>query len=239
MHTEHSAPTGLLRVVDKKAISAELKAVVDAIGVAKMGCRSRGLWAEIRDGRSVSPGARDIAVRRALAWRDDMPRHQRELHHLRKMATELHEALAHLRGKYHQVKFSGLIRFADGTTATVAAEKLAAAQATEVAPVLDRFSVYVDAPPNIESGERTYSAARTTIDLKRCPSIEIDPNRHSGKPVLKGTRFPVAQILAELAEGDVTLKRVCEDFNQSEDTVRQAMVELSALLDEYMTDERN
>lgn len=40
------------------------------------------------------------------------------------------------------------------------------------------------------------------IDISDIPEIEIDPDRAGGKPVIKGTRYTVAQLLAEIAEGD-------------------------------------
>ena len=31
-------------------------------------------------------------------------------------------------------------------------------------------------------------------------TVEIDPDRHGGQPVLKDTRFPISQLMAELSD---------------------------------------
>lgn len=49
--------------------------------------------------------------------------------------------------------------------------------------------------------------------------IEQDPDRAGGKPVLQGTRFTVAQLLAELAEG-----RTLDELAQDAGLDRQVMV---------------
>ncbi len=63
------------------------------------------------------------------------------------------------------------------------------------------------------------------IDLAKVQSIWIDPERMSGAPCIRGTRFPVAQLLAELAEGDYTVIGLAAEF----DLDRKAM---AAVLDE-------
>lgn len=63
----------------------------------------------------------------------------------------------------------------------------------------------------------------TTFNLSNCPGIEVDPNRCGGVPVVKGTRFPISQILAELADG-ATVKKLCEDYDfLSPEEVREAL----------------
>jgi uncharacterized protein (DUF433 family) len=43
-------------------------------------------------------------------------------------------------------------------------------------------------------------------------NVWTDKDRCSGKPCVRGHRFTVAQLLAELAEGERNLKEICEDF---------------------------
>jgi uncharacterized protein (DUF433 family) len=49
-----------------------------------------------------------------------------------------------------------------------------------------------------------------TLLLKEC--VDIDPDRMGGIPVLAGTRFPVAQVLGELADG-TTVSKLAKNFN--------------------------
>jgi len=39
------------------------------------------------------------------------------------------------------------------------------------------------------------------LDWSKCPLVEIDPLRVSGRPVLKGTRMPVEDIVANYEYG--------------------------------------
>ncbi len=50
------------------------------------------------------------------------------------------------------------------------------------------------------------------------PGIWTDKDRCSGKPCLQGTRMPMCQILAELADGR-DLKEIAEDFDLDYDTI--------------------
>ena len=42
-------------------------------------------------------------------------------------------------------------------------------------------------------------------------TVEIDPQRRGGQPVLKGTRFPISQIIAQIAEEGVN--KFIEEFD--------------------------
>ena len=57
-------------------------------------------------------------------------------------------------------------------------------------------------------------------------SIEIDPKRLSGKPTLKGTRISVAQILAQISEGD-SIEDIAEDMSLDIEKLRKLFEELS------------
>jgi len=58
--------------------------------------------------------------------------------------------------------------------------------------------------------------------------IEIDPRVCGGKPVIRGTRIPVAVLVAQLAEGQ-TWKDVMRGYPElSEDDIRVALQYASA-----------
>jgi uncharacterized protein (DUF433 family) len=59
-------------------------------------------------------------------------------------------------------------------------------------------------------------------------SVEIDPNRRGGVPVLKGTRFTVAQTLAELADSS-GVPEIANEFDLDEETIRQLLYGLALL----------
>ena len=50
-------------------------------------------------------------------------------------------------------------------------------------------------------------------------SIEINVGKRGGVPVLRGTRVPIAQILAELAN-NFSLAEIADDLDLSEDLIR-------------------
>jgi len=60
--------------------------------------------------------------------------------------------------------------------------------------------------------------------------VEIQPEIRGGVPVLKGTRIPVAKILAELTE-DMTLTDIAKDYNINVQQVRMFIEGLAILLD--------
>lgn len=77
-----------------------------------------------------------------------------------------------------------------------------------------------------------FVAARGEVfALPDLPGIEVDPLRRSGVPVLAGTRFTVAQLLAELAEGNRSLNQIAFDFDLPYSTARLALESLAAALD--------
>lgn len=62
-------------------------------------------------------------------------------------------------------------------------------------------------------------------------AIEIDPQRRSGRPVLRGTGFTVAQVLAELIER--TPREIADNFNVPCKAIEDVLDGLSVLFDEY------
>lgn len=73
--------------------------------------------------------------------------------------------------------------------------------------------------------ERSAHALR---ELQEC--VEIDPAKRCGRPVLKGTRMSVAQLLAELGEGRSTFE-VADDFGLDAALVNKFVSGLSVCLD--------
>ena len=76
---------------------------------------------------------------------------------------------------------------------------------------------------------RLRSGIRMLIDV-----VEVDPDRLGGIPVLKGTRFSVAQVLAELAEGR-SVQEVADDFDLNHEHVSNLLVGLGTILDRSFT----
>jgi uncharacterized protein (DUF433 family) len=57
-------------------------------------------------------------------------------------------------------------------------------------------------------------------------SIEINPDRFSGKPVIRNTRFPIDQFIMELAEGR-NVGEIAEDFDLDLDTLKSVLEEIA------------
>lgn len=77
--------------------------------------------------------------------------------------------------------------------------------------------------------ERTRHAAR---ELSDC--VEINPGKLGGIPVLKGTRIAVAQILAEVGEGQ-SVVQVAGDFDLDVELVKKLVTGLAVCLDRPIT----
>lgn len=56
-------------------------------------------------------------------------------------------------------------------------------------------------------------------DWTGCPLVEIDPQKVSGAPVLKGTRLPVQAVLDNHGDG-LTPAEIAEQFQVPEEEVR-------------------
>jgi uncharacterized protein (DUF433 family) len=65
--------------------------------------------------------------------------------------------------------------------------------------------------------------------LRHC--VEVDPHRRGGVPVLRGTRFTVAEALAELAESS-GVHQVAENFDLDDEVLRDLLNSLSLLLNQ-------
>jgi uncharacterized protein (DUF433 family) len=60
--------------------------------------------------------------------------------------------------------------------------------------------------------------------------VEVNPNKRGGVPVLKGTRFTVAQLFAELGEGR-SLGEIAEDFELDPTMMKKLMESFAIQLD--------
>ncbi len=60
--------------------------------------------------------------------------------------------------------------------------------------------------------------------------IIIDPNIQHGKPVIRGTRVPVARILEGLA-GGMSIQEVVREYEITEEDVRAALAFAGDLID--------
>ena len=67
-----------------------------------------------------------------------------------------------------------------------------------------------------------------TLILREC--VEVDPDKRDGIPVLRGTRFTLAQMLAQLAEGR-SLPEIAKAFRLDENLMRQVLESLAICLD--------
>jgi uncharacterized protein (DUF433 family) len=54
------------------------------------------------------------------------------------------------------------------------------------------------------------------------PGVTVDPRVRFGKPVIKGTRLPVAFVLYQLAAG-VSMEEFAREFDVSQEEIRNAI----------------
>jgi uncharacterized protein (DUF433 family) len=66
-------------------------------------------------------------------------------------------------------------------------------------------------------------SAIVQVDWSQCPLVTIDPEIHSGAPVLKGTRVPVSAIIGNAQDG-LSVKEIVEQFPVSEAQVKAILV---------------
>lgn len=60
--------------------------------------------------------------------------------------------------------------------------------------------------------------------------IEIDPRKCHGRPVIRGTRVPVAILTGSLA-GGMTMDAVAREYDVTIDDIQAALAYVTALLD--------
>jgi uncharacterized protein (DUF433 family) len=61
-----------------------------------------------------------------------------------------------------------------------------------------------------------------TLDWSKCALVEIDPLRVSGRPVIKGTRMPVEDIVANFEHG-VSASEISEQFHIPVQTITELL----------------
>jgi uncharacterized protein (DUF433 family) len=60
------------------------------------------------------------------------------------------------------------------------------------------------------------------LDWSKCPLVEIDPIRVSGRPVLKGTRMPVEDVIANYKYG-VSINEISEQLNIPRSIIKELL----------------
>jgi uncharacterized protein (DUF433 family) len=61
-----------------------------------------------------------------------------------------------------------------------------------------------------------------SLDWSKCHLVEIDPLRVSGRPVLKGTRMPVEDVIANYEHG-VSISEISAQFQIPIETIRDLL----------------
>lgn len=60
------------------------------------------------------------------------------------------------------------------------------------------------------------------LDWSDCPLVEIDPLRVSGRPVVKGTRMPAEDIIANYEYG-VSVKEISDQFRIAPEVIQELL----------------
>ena len=63
------------------------------------------------------------------------------------------------------------------------------------------------------------------------PRIAVDPQVHSGKPVIEGTRVPVSVVVGAVAAGD-SVEEVAREYGITSEDVRAALSYAARLLED-------
>ena len=93
----------------------------------------------------------------------------------------------------------------------------------------DMTSVSFGSVPSISTEQWLAERARqAALELRDC--VEVDANKLGGVPVLKGTRISVAQILAEIGEGQ-SIQAVADDFALDVAQVKKLVTGLAICID--------
>jgi uncharacterized protein (DUF433 family) len=71
-------------------------------------------------------------------------------------------------------------------------------------------------------------ARHALLMLRDC--VEVNPGKHGGIPVLRGTRFPIAQVFAELSEG-LSIEQLAADFDLDRDMLKHLLEGFAIQLD--------
>jgi len=60
------------------------------------------------------------------------------------------------------------------------------------------------------------------LDWSRCTQVEIDPQRVGGRPVIRDTRMPVDDIIANYEYG-VSMEEISEQFGIEAETIKNVL----------------
>jgi len=82
----------------------------------------------------------------------------------------------------------------------------------------------------------TYRIYRAVQQLREY--VEIDPLKRGGVPVLRGTRFKLAQLFAQLADGD-SVDTLVENLNLDGDLIRELLHSVAVILDRRVENEHH
>lgn len=93
-----------------------------------------------------------------------------------------------------------------------------------------RVARRVEQPADDPRQEQILRRLRHAVDLLS-ESVDIDPERRGGIPVLRGTRFKLSQIIQEMVDGNHGPASVADDMHLSWSTVKNALEGLSIALD--------
>lgn len=77
----------------------------------------------------------------------------------------------------------------------------------------------------IEDNARPIAVIRragATLDWSGCELVEVDPSRVGGRPVLKGTRMPIEDILANFEYG-LSMEEISEQFGIEIETIHSLL----------------
>lgn len=100
-------------------------------------------------------------------------------------------------------------------------ERLAALSFTEKIELLeklrDRSLAFIEAREKLAR-----ESMKTQVDWSKCDLVEVDPLRVGGRPVLRGTRMPVEDIIANFRYG-VSVEEISEQFQIPVDTIKAVL----------------
>jgi len=82
----------------------------------------------------------------------------------------------------------------------------------------------------IQDRHPAMSAVAAAVPSGDVLGIKMTPGVRGGRPVLEGTRFPVARILAELADG-MTVRGVAREYALDLDKVKRALLSVAAAVE--------
>src|SRR5215469_13398016 len=99
-------------------------------------------------------------------------------------------------------------------------ERLAALSFTEKIELLEKLRDRSLA--FIEAREKLAREKKPTVDWSKCNLVEVDPLRVGGQPVIRGTRMPAEDIIANFQYG-VSVEEISRQFQIDIDTIKSIL----------------